>query len=109
MNREQTSKTESFMTDIDYIENKSNYYAMFLSAYERCVQARLKLKALFDVGAISDYDFNAYSQRIHQAKIAMVDKHLEWTLKTLSKDLTVREAVCSVYNDIFSMDLSDKR
>lgn len=88
---------------LEFIGNPDNYYAGFPYVIEYSDMARREIMVLFDDGQLSDSEYHAYLQRLDAARKQAIEKHLDWTIKTLSKNdkHTVETVVRSVYSDIF--------
>lgn len=99
-------------TDLAFIENAENYYAMFGYVIERCATARQANILLSVERVISNEIYVENDARIRAARKSAIITHGEWTIKMFEQSKTQhtpRTFVSSVYSDIFDVELKGEK
>lgn len=97
-----------FKSDMAFITNTENYYAMFKHVIEKCAAAQLGNLLIYESGLMSDADYTYNVSQIQRVKEIAIKIHGEWTIERLKESKTQhtpRTFVSSVYSDIFGVEL----
>lgn len=99
---------DKFETDLAFIEDPEDYYAMFRYVIVSVARAELENTLLHHEGLISGHKYAENADRIEKARDRAIKTHGEWTAKMLEQSKTQhtpRTLVSSVYSDIFGIEL----
>lgn len=97
-----------FKSDLAFIENPENYYAMFKNVIDKCASAQLGNILLYEEGHFTDEEYTGNVSRIQRAKERAIVTHGEWTIKAFERSKTQhtpRTFVSSVYSAIWGIEL----
>lgn len=101
-----------YKSDLKYIEDTENYYAMFRYVINKCAIAQLENTLLYEEGHFTDTEYAENVSRIQRAKECAITTHGEWAIKMFEQSKTLhtpRTFVSSVYCDIFGVELKGDR
>ena len=99
-----------FKSDLAFIENTENYYAMFKYVIDKCASAQLGNVLLYEEGHFTDDKYTCNVSRIQRAKERAIATHGEWMIKAFERSKTQhtpRTFVSSVYSAIWGIELPE--
>lgn len=101
-----------YKSDLKFIEDTENYYAMFRYVIDKCASAQLGNVLLYEEGHFTDAEYTENVSRIQRAKERAIAVHGEWAIKMFEQSKTLhtpRTFVSSVYFDIFGIELKEDK
>lgn len=97
-----------FKSDLAFIENQENYYAMFKYVIDKCAAAQFGNVLLYEEGRVTEAEYTYNVSRIQRAKEHAIITHGEWMIKAFERSKTQhtpRTFVSSVYSAIWGIEL----